>query len=354
MKLLYIIFVLLLSSEPFWAQVENSNPDLQGDSSTVTMVSESILDSLSGIDTTIIISDESDKAEATVPASHNKLIVNVDTAKSSSENDTLLTPLERLQKPAIEALKQISFITILNILFFLFLGVVLVKLTDKFSLGKNFIYHNSIKLFVKIIIWILIVYIILHFLLEEPNDIVIYIILAVAIIFGVSTISYFKNLVGGFYLSIKVPFQVGDYISTSNIEGAVKQINWRDTVIETTEGSVVIIPNSSFIEQPFENINKGVAEQMISVELLFPTIEKPEFIKEIVLEAALSSPYNFTAKPPKVFLMQDDLLNNVYKFELQVYIKDGKFENEFIDSLNMILSKYIFGNINLEERSLNS
>ncbi|MEM2920901.1 MAG: mechanosensitive ion channel, partial [Candidatus Bathyarchaeia archaeon] len=45
-------------------------------------------------------------------------------------------------------------------------------------------------------------------------------------------------------------FMVGDYIRVQNFEGRVIKIGVRTTVIETSEGDTVFIPNSIFITNP--------------------------------------------------------------------------------------------------------
>lgn len=62
-----------------------------------------------------------------------------------------------------------------------------------------------------------------------------------------------KNFISGLLLLYRQPFHLGDYVRISDFEGRVKEINVRDTVIETLDGELVIIPNQDVFENPILN-----------------------------------------------------------------------------------------------------
>lgn len=62
-----------------------------------------------------------------------------------------------------------------------------------------------------------------------------------------------QNFVSGMLLLYRQPFGIGDLIQASDFEGKVKSINIRDTVIETIDGELVIIPNKAVFENPIIN-----------------------------------------------------------------------------------------------------
>ncbi|MBA3073369.1 MAG: mechanosensitive ion channel, partial [Anaerolineae bacterium] len=59
-----------------------------------------------------------------------------------------------------------------------------------------------------------------------------------------------KNFVSGILLVIRQPFQVGDAVELSGFEGTVTDITLRDTVVQTWDGEVVILPNMSVYSNP--------------------------------------------------------------------------------------------------------
>lgn len=62
-----------------------------------------------------------------------------------------------------------------------------------------------------------------------------------------------KNFISGLMLLYRQPFSIGDYVKVSDFGGTVKDINVRDTVVETLDGEFVIIPNKTVFENPIVN-----------------------------------------------------------------------------------------------------
>jgi small conductance mechanosensitive channel len=59
-----------------------------------------------------------------------------------------------------------------------------------------------------------------------------------------------QNFLAGILLLLQEPFRLGDFISVTGIEGKVKDIQARATVILTKEGRQVVIPNAVIFTNP--------------------------------------------------------------------------------------------------------
>jgi len=59
-----------------------------------------------------------------------------------------------------------------------------------------------------------------------------------------------QNFLAGILLLLQEPFRIGDFISVTGIEGTVKDIQSRATVIATKEGRQVLIPNAIIFTNP--------------------------------------------------------------------------------------------------------
>lgn len=64
-----------------------------------------------------------------------------------------------------------------------------------------------------------------------------------------------RNFISGLILLYRQPFNLGDFIEVASHSGIVRQINIRDTEIETLDGDMVIIPNKSVFENPIVNMS---------------------------------------------------------------------------------------------------
>ena len=59
-----------------------------------------------------------------------------------------------------------------------------------------------------------------------------------------------QNFLAGILLLIHEPFKIGDLISVTGMEGVVKDIQTRATIIETPEGRHIVIPNAVLFTNP--------------------------------------------------------------------------------------------------------
>ncbi|MDF1520827.1 MAG: mechanosensitive ion channel family protein [Brevefilum sp.] len=66
-----------------------------------------------------------------------------------------------------------------------------------------------------------------------------------------------KNFISGLLLLSRQPFSIGDYVKVNDYNGNVKEINVRDTVVETLDGEIVIIPNQKVFENPIINYTQS-------------------------------------------------------------------------------------------------
>ncbi|MGI5921793.1 MAG: mechanosensitive ion channel family protein [Syntrophomonadaceae bacterium] len=64
------------------------------------------------------------------------------------------------------------------------------------------------------------------------------------------------NLFGGMVIIMDKPFTLGDWISTSRIEGTVENISFRSTRIKTFAQAVVTVPNSTLVNEAITNWSK--------------------------------------------------------------------------------------------------
>ncbi len=76
-------------------------------------------------------------------------------------------------------------------------------------------------------------------------------ILGLALAFAFQDIA--SNFMSGIFISFRKPLKVGDIVEIKGYMGKVKEINLRDTVLETFQGKTVIIPNKEVFQNPIEN-----------------------------------------------------------------------------------------------------
>ena len=83
------------------------------------------------------------------------------------------------------------------------------------------------------------------------------------------------NIFGGIMIFLDKPFKIKDRIKIEGFEGNVEEIGIRSTRIKTLSGTLVTIPNSTFTENPVENITLEPARRVITtLGLVYDSTDK--------------------------------------------------------------------------------
>jgi small conductance mechanosensitive channel len=69
-----------------------------------------------------------------------------------------------------------------------------------------------------------------------------------------------QNFLAGILLLVQEPFQIGDWITITGFEGKVEDIQTRATIITTSDGQRIVIPNAVLFTNPVV-VGRGVSKQ---------------------------------------------------------------------------------------------
>ncbi len=78
-----------------------------------------------------------------------------------------------------------------------------------------------------------------------------------------------SNFFGGLVLVTERPFEIGDWVSTPDVEGTVEDISLRSTKVRTLDNALVTVPNSKFTTTPITNwtrMNMRLAKFTLGLE----------------------------------------------------------------------------------------
>jgi CRP-like cAMP-binding protein/small-conductance mechanosensitive channel len=133
----------------------------------------------------------------------------------------------------------------------------------------------------------------------------------VTAVIGLSLQATLGNVVGGIALQLDNSIEEGDWVELENkVQGQVKQIRWRHTVIETRDWDTLIVPNSQLLAQAFKVLGKRAGEPAphrmlvhFSVDFRFP----PARVVQVVNDAIQSAPIPNVAAEPKPHCVCYDL-----------------------------------------------
>jgi small conductance mechanosensitive channel len=68
-----------------------------------------------------------------------------------------------------------------------------------------------------------------------------------------------QNFLAGILLLVQEPFQIGDWITITGFEGKVEDIQTRATIITTSDGQRIVIPNAVLFTNPVV-VGRGVSK----------------------------------------------------------------------------------------------
>lgn len=109
------------------------------------------------------------------------------------------------------------------------------------------------------------------------------------------------NLISGFYMAAKSPFQIGDVIEVNGYIGTVKEIQLRSTLIETFDGNEIRMPNRIIFENPMTNYYE-TKTRMVQLNIGVSYAEDLDFTERITIEAI-----------QQLELVQSDDIKVIYK-----------------------------------------
>ncbi len=125
----------------------------------------------------------------------------------------------------------------------------------------------------------------------------------VTVVLGLGLQATLGNVIGGIALQIDDSIHEGDWLRLSgNIEGRVKEIRWRHTVVETRNWDTVIVPNAKLLSDDIvilgKRAEKATQHRMwvyFNIDFRFP----PDEVIRVVNDALLGTPIPNVAGDPR-------------------------------------------------------
>jgi small-conductance mechanosensitive channel/CRP-like cAMP-binding protein len=152
----------------------------------------------------------------------------------------------------------------------------------------------------------------------------------VTAVVGLSLQATLGNIFGGIALQLDDSIEEGDWVELeSKVQGQVKQIRWRHTVIETRDWDTLIVPNSQLLAQSIKVLGKRDGAQAAHRMIVYFSVDfrfAPAQVVHIVDDAVQSAPiYNVVSDPKPNCVCLDLAKENRDSFAyyaLRYWIKD--------------------------------
>ncbi len=160
--------------------------------------------------------------------------------------------------------------------------------------------------------------------------------LGVGIGFGLQNI--INNLVSGVIIAVERPFRVGDLVNFGGVDGTVKMIGIRSSVVTSQDGSELIIPNGDLISKNLINwtSNNKFRKDSLNVEIN-SGIDDGDFIN-LINETIKNSEINTFITGHQLSIISYN--KGIQKWELSFWITDiGKYSYIKSKTIQIIFEK---------------
>ena len=139
--------------------------------------------------------------------------------------------------------------------------------------------------------------------------------LSVGIGFGLQNIV--NNFVSGLILLFERPIKVGDMIQVNDQVGLLKQVGLRASVLRTTEGAEVIVPNGQLLSTQVTNWTLSDPLRRLHLDIGVAYGNKPQEVMDLLLAAAIQCAD--VLKDPKPNVLFVGLGDSSLDFRVQVW-----------------------------------
>lgn len=126
-----------------------------------------------------------------------------------------------------------------------------------------------------------------------------------------------NNFVSGLIVLFERPMKIGDVVQVGDVMGQVERIGIRASVIRSSNGAEVIIPNGTFISTNLTNWTFSNQSRRVDIQLQVALDSDPDRVKSLLLEAAASHPDVSSEPKPQALLTK--LGPDTLEFEVRVW-----------------------------------
>lgn len=142
-----------------------------------------------------------------------------------------------------------------------------------------------------------------------------------AAIIGFSVQKTIADVVAGVGLNVEQSIKLGDWIEASpGAIGKVVEVTWRTTHLETIDGHLIVVPNSTLISGPFTNLSAPQREMRASRTVEIEYEVPPERVVQILLAAMAATEGVRTHPRPSVYI--DNCADNGIVYSMHYWVSD--------------------------------
>lgn len=147
----------------------------------------------------------------------------------------------------------------------------------------------------------------------------------ISAVIGLSLQDTLGNIIAGFALEIEHVIKPGDWIKVEPYIGRVKEVRWRQTVIETRNWDTVLVPNSQLMKSQVMIYGQRHGQPLQSRRWIYFNIDfryTPDEVMGCVNDALQANPIPNVAADPKIHTILMDFKDSYCTYAVRYWLTD--------------------------------
>lgn len=126
------------------------------------------------------------------------------------------------------------------------------------------------------------------------------------------------NFISGIFLSLRRPIHIGHTVKIGDYTGKVETINLRDTILRTSQGQMVIIPNKDIFQNPIENFSL-LGKRRMDLKICIGITNDLQKVKDVTIKAVRG--IEDLSEEDEITLYYTEFTNNAVNCVVRLWVK---------------------------------
>lgn len=206
------------------------------------------------------------------------------------------------------------------------------KLFSKIEKSSQTFIMSSLNIGLKIIVFIIAITI-----LGIPTTTIITILGSFGLALGLALQGGLSNIAGGLMIMIFKPFKVGDFIDTHTDTGTVKEINIFNTVLQTPDNKVIILPNGNLSNSTIVNYS-SLKERRLDLNISTSYNNDIKKVKKILEDVVFTN--DKVLKEKDVLIALNECGDDALIYVIQLWVKASDYLTTKYELLENIKNRF--------------
>jgi small-conductance mechanosensitive channel len=190
--------------------------------------------------------------------------------------------------------------------------------------------------------WFWVIYIIITQILDLTYISTISLLIIIGLALGLAFQDILKDIIAGLIVPFEGHIEKGNKIQIGDIYGEIYKTGFRETIIKTPDGNIVVVPNSRIIKETITSVSAERENSPVVVDFYLPFSSDLDKCRDLAHKSAIVSPYLFLDK--EVTIQFSNELSNgqpIIKMRVEASLRKIEFQSLFISELTETVIKEI-------------